>query len=444
MTAFYSASRQATPIASPGATQGVDWERRVDFDRLRGARFAKVREALERSHLGALILFDMNNVRYTTSTHIGNWARDKFFRCALVMRGQDPILWDIGSAARTHQQFADWFGKDSWQAGLSSWRGSIPEEVGVEAGNAKRLANLLREHGLAGEPVGVDVVELPVLRALEREGLHIEDGHGFMQDVRAIKTPDEVALLDHAAALVDGAYDELYRFLRPGVRENDCVGLVNRYLYENGSDEVEAVNSISGERCSPHPHVFSDRLIRPGDTAYFDIIHAYNGYRTCYYRTLNVGNSNAAQREAYRRAREFMDNAISEIRPGATSADVVKHFPAAQEFGFATEEEAFGLQYCHGLGLSNWERPLMSRLHSFDYPVELEEGMVFAIETYWPTPDGTAAARIEEEVVVTPSGCELLTRFPADQLYVAGTQYWTGVDLPSTSSNGVVAPVRTH
>ena len=164
---------------------------------------------------------------------------------------------------------------------------------------------------------------------------------------------------------------------------------------------MEAVNSISGERCSPHPHVFSDRLIRPGDTAYFDIIHSFNGYRTCYYRTLNVGSANRAQREAYRRAREFMDNAIGEIRPGATSADVVRHFPAAQEFGFADEEEAFGLQYCHGLGLSNWERPLMSRYHSFEHPVELKEGMVFAIETYWPTPDGSSAARIEEEVVVT-------------------------------------------
>jgi Xaa-Pro dipeptidase len=438
MAVFYSATRQATPIASPGATQGVDWERRVDYDRLRTDRFARVRSALEASDLGALILFDMNNIRYTTATHIGNWARDKFFRCALVMRGQDPILWDIGSAARTHKQFADWLGEESWQAGLSSWRGSIPEDVGVEAGNARRLAGILREHGLAGEPVGVDVVEMPVLRALEREGLTIVDGHGFMQEVRSVKTADEVALLDHAAGLVDGAYDELYRYLRPGIRENDCVALVNRYLYENGSDEVEAVNSISGERCSPHPHVFSDRLIRPGDTAYFDIIHAYNGYRTCYYRTLNVGNSNAAQREAYRRAREFMDNAIAEIRPGATSADVVRHFPAAQEFGFGTEEEAFGLQYCHGIGLSNWERPLMSRYHSFEHPVELKEGMVFAIETYWPTPDGSAAARIEEEVVVTADGCELLTRFPADQLYVAGTQYWTGVDLPHGSHNGAV------
>ncbi|GII92813.1 M24 family metallopeptidase [Sinosporangium siamense] len=429
MTLNYAANQQSTPIASPGASMAVDWERRVDFDRLRRERFAKVQAALETSHLGALILFDMNNVRYTTATHIGNWARDKLFRCVLVMRGHDPILWDIGSAARTHQRHADWFDAASWQAGLSSWRGSIPVEVGIERGNAARIAGILRDNGLAGEAIGVDVVELPVLRALEAEGLHIEDGHGFMQEVRQIKTPDEIALLDHSAALVDGAYEELYRALRPGIRENDLVALVNRYLYEHGSEEVEAVNSISGERCSPHPHVFSDRLIRPGDTAYFDIIHSFNGYRTCYYRTLNVGGASPAQREAYRRAREFMDGAISEIRPGATSADVVRHFPAAQEFGYATEEEAFGLQYCHGLGLSNWERPLMSRLHSFDHPITLHEGMVFAIETYWPTPDGSAAARIEEEVVVTANGCELLTRFPADQLYVAGTRYWTGLEF---------------
>jgi len=437
MTQNFSAVRARPSIASPGATTAVDWERRVDTERLRTQRFAKVQAALEASDLGSLVLFDMNNVRYTTATHIGNWARDKLFRCALVMRGRDPILWDIGSAARTHQMFADWFPADSWRSGLSSWRGSIPTDVGVEAGNAVRLADILREHGLAGDPVGVDVVELPVLRAMEAQGLHIVDGHSLMQDVRSVKTADEVALLDHAAALVDGAYDELYRFLRPGVRENDCVAVVNNYLYEHGSEEVEAVNAISGERCSPHPHVFSDRLIRPGDTAYFDIIHAFTGYRTCYYRTLNVGSSSPAQREAYRRARGFMDGAISEIRPGASSADVVAHFPAATEFGYETEEEAFGLQYCHGLGLSNWERPLMSRYHSFEHPVELAAGMVFAIETYWPTPDGTAAARIEEEVVVTQDGCELLTRFPADQLYVAGTRYWTGVDLPPSGVGDV-------
>jgi Xaa-Pro aminopeptidase len=414
-------------VASPGAVTFVDWEHRADMGRLRDERMARVAAALEVSDLGALLLFDMNNIRYTTGTHIGNWARDKLFRCVLVRRGHEPILWTIGSSARQHRTYADWLPQDSWRAGLSSWRGSIPEDVGVEAGNAARVADILRESGLSGEPVGVDVVELPVLRALEDEDLAVVDGQGLMQQVRAIKTTDEVALLEHAAGLVDGAYDELYRFLRPGVRENQCVALVNHYLYEHGSEEVEAVNAISGERCAPHPHVFSDRVIRPDDTAYFDIIHAFNGYRTCYYRTFNVGSATPAQRDAYTRARGFMDAAIGRIRPGARSDEIVAEFPAAREFGFADEEEAFGLQYCHGIGLSNWEPPLMSRYHSFEHPVTIETGMVFALETYWPTADSSAAARIEEEVVVTESGCRVITRFPAAELLVAGTRYWNGL-----------------
>ncbi|MGH7903893.1 MAG: M24 family metallopeptidase [Candidatus Dormibacteraceae bacterium] len=429
-----SVNRDQDPIASPGAVMGVDWESRVDFDRLRRARFARVQAALEGSEVGALLLFDMNNIRYTTGVHIGNWARDKLFRCALVMRGQDPILWDIGSAARQHQMFARWFKDTSWRAGLSSWRGSIPPEVGVERGNARRTADVLREHGLQGEPLGVDVVEMPVLRALEAEGLDVVDGQALMQGVRQIKTIDEIALLDHAAGMVDGAYEELYRHLRVGVRENDCVALVNRVLYEMGSEEVEAVNAISGERCSPHPHVFSDRVIRPMDTAYFDIIHSFNGYRTCYYRTLNVGGANATQREVYRRAREFMDDAIAEVRPGASSADIVRHFPAAEDFGYHSEEEAFGLQYCHGIGLGNWEAPLMSRFHSFEHPIHLEAGMVFALETYWPAADGSAAARIEEEVVVTDDGARVITRFPAGELLVTGTRYWNGIDPPPATA----------
>jgi Xaa-Pro dipeptidase len=419
----------ARSVASPGAVLAVDWEERVNFDRLRADRLARARAALESSDLGALILFDMNNIRYTTATHIGNWARDKLFRCALVMRGHDPILWDIGSAARQHKMHATWFPEENWRAGISSWRGSIPEYVGVEAGNAKRIADLLRENGLADEPVGVDVVEIPVLRALEREGLHIVNGQELMQQARKIKTIDEIALLDHAAGMVDAAYDELFKFLSLGTRENETVALVNRVLYEMGSEEVEAVNAISGERCSPHPHVFSDRMMRPGDTAYFDIIHSFNGYRTCYYRTLNVGSSNAQQRDAYKRARAAIDEAIAAVRPGASSADVARALPSAADLGYASEEEAFGLQYCHGVGLSVWEQPLISRYHSFEHPVPIEEGMVFALETYWPTKDGSSAARIEEEVVVTADGARVITRFPADELLVAGTRYWNGFDF---------------
>ena len=91
--------------------------------------------------------------------------------------------------------------------------------------------------------------------------------------------------------MVDAAYDELYRFMKPGVKENECVGVVSKVLYDLGSEHVEGVNAISGERCSPHPHVYTDRVLRPGDPAFFDILHSYNGYRTCYYRTFAIGSA---------------------------------------------------------------------------------------------------------------------------------------------------------
>ncbi|MDO9589517.1 MAG: M24 family metallopeptidase, partial [Microcella sp.] len=276
------------------------------------------------------------------------------------------------------------------------------------------------------------VIELPILFALQKEGIQVVDGQQIFLEARRVKTHDEIRLLTQAASMVDAAYENLYEFLRPGVRENEAVGLVAKTLYDLGSEYVEGVNAISGERCSPHPHVFSDRLIRPGDPAFFDILHSYNGYRTCYYRTFAVGSASSAQKDAYTRAREYMDRAIALVKPGATTADIVAVWPKAQEFGFPDEEAAFALQYGHGVGLSIWEKPIFSRLTSFDHPELIEEGMVFALETYWPAADGWGAARIEEEVVVTATGCEVITKFPAEELLVAGKRYYSvGGVLPT-------------
>jgi len=146
-----------------------------------------------------------------------------------------------------------------------------------------------------------------------------------------------------------------------------------------------------------------------------------------------VGSASPAQVDAYTRCREYLDTAIGLIKPGVSTADVVKVWPKAAEFGFPNEEAAFALQYGHGVGLSIWEKPIFSRLVSIDYPEIIEEGMVFALETFWPASDGWSAARIEEQLVVTKSGCEVITRFPAEQLLVAGTRYQTaGGPLPAT------------
>jgi Xaa-Pro aminopeptidase len=213
------------------------------------------------------------------------------------------------------------------------------------------------------------------------------------------------------------------------MRENQAVGLVSKVLYDLGSEYVEAVNAISGERCNPHPHVFSDRVLRPGDPVYYDILHSYMGYRTCYYRTFSIGYSSRAMVDAYKRCRDYLDAAISLIQPGRTTAEIASVWPKAQEFGFPDEEAAFALQFGHGIGLAIWEKPVISRLVSLDHSHVLKPGMVFALETFWPAKDGWSAARIEEEIVVTETGHEVITRFPAEKLLVAGAPYVT-VDGP--------------
>jgi Xaa-Pro aminopeptidase len=412
----------------------VDWEQRIDLDRLRDQRLARLKDALDRSDLGALLTFDFSNIRYMTSTHIGTWAMDKLIRFALLPRGGEPIVWDFGSAARHHQLYNPWLdGAERARAGISTLRGAFHPDAGIADEVARKIHEELSNHGLENDPIGVDLIELPVLFALQRKGLDVQDGQQTFLDARRIKTPDEIALLTQACAMVDAAYDELYGFLRPGVRENECVGLVSKVLYDLGSEYVEGVNAISGERCAPHPHVYSDRIIRPGDPAFFDILHSHLGYRTCYYRCFAVGSASPAMRDAYTRCREYMDTAIALVRPGVTTAEIVSVWPRAEEFGFANEEAAFALQYGHGVGLSIWEKPIFSRLVSLDHPEVLEEGMVFALETYWPAADGWSAARIEEEVVVTANGCEVITKFPAEELLVAGRKYWTAGGQLSTT-----------
>jgi Xaa-Pro aminopeptidase len=406
------------PLAAPGH-MAVDYEERVDFDRLRKYRLQRAKDALASSECGAFLLFDFYNIRYTTQTWIGGALGDKMTRYALLTRTSGPTLWDFGSAARHHKLYAPWLGPTDSRAGMLGMRGAIAPSAGLMESAVREIKGMLEDAGVADQPVGVDIVEPPFLFEMQRQGLTVVDAQQLMLDARLIKSNDEIILLNQAAAMVDGVYQDIVEVLKPGIRENEIVALVNKRLYEMGSDQVEAVNAVSGERCNPHPHNFSDRLIRPGDQAFFDIIHSYNGYRTCYYRTFGVGSSTPSQRDAYTKAREWMDAAIGVVRPGVGTDEIAAVWPAATDFGFENEMAAFGLQFGHGLGLGLHERPIISRLNSMTEPVELKVGMVFALETYCPAGDGFSAARIEEEVVVTADGPRILTLFPAQDLVVA-------------------------
>ena len=406
------------PLQAPGHTH-VDFEQRVDFRRLHDYRLARTRAALANSGLGALLCFDQCNIRYTTSTVIGEWARDKLTRYSLLTGNGDPYLWDFGSAAKHHRLYTPWLCKDHCKAGLLGLRGAVGGDGKLFRAAAREIKSLLDAEGVGDMPLGIDVVEPPLMLELQKLGVEVRDAQQTMLLAREVKNIDELMLLNMAAAMVDGVYFDIAAALKPGVRESDIVALATSRLYSMGSDCVEAINAISGERCNPHPHNFTDRIIRPGDQAFFDVIHSYMGYKTCYYRTFAVGRATQPQIDAYKKAREWMDRAIDLLKPGVSSDVVAASFPASDEIAFASEMDAFGLNFCHGLGLGLHERPLISRLNSLDEPIELKVGMVFAVETYCPASDGVSAARIEEEVILTPTGPKVISLYPAQELPVA-------------------------
>lgn len=397
-------------------TMAKDWEAGVDFQKLNRERAERARVAVKEAGLGAVLCFTYDNIRYITSTHIGEWGRDKFDRYALCPAEGSPYLWDPAPPAK--RIAAPWIA-DNLGSPVSTLQGALPPVHGIQDVFAKQIKSKLVELGLEKELLGIDLMELPMLRALEAVGIEVVDGQQAMLNAREVKTAEEIELLKQAAAMVDAAYVDITKAIRPGTKESDLVAIAHEKLFSLGSERVECVNSVAGPRGAPHSHTFSDRIIQPGDMIFLDIMHSLNGYRTCYYRTFICGIPNQAQIEAYEQCSQWVSAAIDAIRPGVTVDQIAEVWPRAEEFGYKNEDEAFLLQFGHGIGLSLWERPIISRRYTGQNSV-LKEGMVFAVECWKGAEDGSGAARIEEEVVVTKDGCEIITNYPSDHLISCG------------------------
>jgi Xaa-Pro aminopeptidase len=389
-------------------TQAKDWEKGIDYDRLFKTRLKRAQDAIRAAGLGAVICFNFDNIRYVTGTHVGEWARDKFMRYALC-----------GTAGAPAKRISSPWVADNVAAPISTMQGGLPSWMNVQDDFARQIRKALVDRGIENMPIGIDIMELPMLRALEAQGIEVVDGQQALLDAREIKTPDEIELLKLASSMVDATYVDIARAIRPGTRENELVAIANDKLFRMGSERVECVNSVSGPRGRPHSHTFSDRIIQPGDMVFLDVMHSFNGYRTCYYRTFICGEPNNAQIDAYEGASKWISDSIDMVKPGVTIDEIAQVWPDATDFGYRDEAEAFLLQYGHGIGLSLWERPIISkRYRGQNKP--LQEGMVFALETWKGASDGSGAARIEEEVVVTKDGCQIITNFPSDRLISCG------------------------
>lgn len=392
-------------------TMAVDHELRIDYDKLRRDRLEKVRAQMKKEGLGSLLCFHPDNVRYVTSTKLGEWTREKFARYCLVVEGkEDVVLFEVGSAMETKKKLCPWI-KDIRPAKSNSCSAKSSKSAVIG-----EIYEILKEYGVQDKPMGVDWLTVPIAKEILKYGIPFEDGFNTMQECNLIKTDEEIAILELSAAMVDGAYYDVVEAIKPGIRENEVAGVMRKRLWELGAENVLNVNVISGDRAYPHPHDCTDRIIRPGDFVYLDIVNDFNGYKTCYYRTFSCGKPTDAQMEQYRIAYKWLYDAIKMVKPGVTTTEIASVWPKFDELPYPVKNkyEAVGFNLGHGVGIFHQGRPWMTRETPEDEAIVIQKNMHFALETYCGA-EGIGGARIEEQVVVTDNGCRVITKFPCEE-----------------------------
>ena len=400
---------------------GVDYQNRINFERMREERLERTRQKMRKHGIPALLLFNQKNIRYATSVLGVNGGR--MLRYALVFAEHDSIVYehaDIGIQQRIH---CPWIKPENmrvantWLAGMAG-PNATKTQVGKWVAAIKRD---LEERGLLKEKLGTDTMDRIGYEALKNAGLNVVDGRPVMVEARLVKTEDEINCMKMAAAIVDRAWAKFYEAIKPGVKECELMGIALKACWEMGVDLAEG-HVKSGPRTWPNYRgpLASDRIIQYGDIVFSDMYNVnFCGYGTCYYRCFIVGRKpNAKEKEWWKQAHEFLYGALEEVKPGNTTADVAKRLPPASTWGYEGEEATFMSQFGHGIGLDNYEQPIIARLFSLEDPQPLEKGMVLAFETQQGEL-GLGGVRLEEEVVVTETGCEVITKMPHEEIIVA-------------------------
>jgi Xaa-Pro aminopeptidase len=393
------------------STTATDWQARVDFDRLRKDRLARARAMMERHDLGALVCFVGENVRYITGVFQGNWKNNIFIRYCVLPRDGDPVLFETaGSDLENAKIDAPWLNGNIRPA--ITWRWAETAEQMMSQKMADSVVDVLRENGVQDERIGFDIYDPTAGAAFQNLGLNVVSAWPAMSEARVVKTPDELECLKISSAIGDTSFWRIeHEWARPGVKEATITAKVNEYLYEHGFDFVYDIIVASGGNTSPYRRWHTDKVIREGDLLIVDQnAVGPGGYFVDFVRCFNIGGRwTPKQKDLYKECYDSMYAAIEQLKAGNTTADVAARFPeyADDEYGTVTLQ-----QFAHSIGLSLYEGMWVSRAYSLEYPVELQENMYFACETFAGHPRLEQTVRLEENVLVTKDGPVLFTRHP--------------------------------
>ena len=411
-------------MASFGSV-GMDWQERINWQRMREYRLGRAREAMRRHELGAILCMYDENVRYITSTLTPGWNRLKpGLRYAILVEGLEPILFEQGDIGIHIEKHSPWLLKENIRHSFSWIKGAAGPASEVQVTKfVKALLEALEEAGVRDMPLGVDFIDINMIRGFEKAGIKWTDGMTPMMEARAIKNQDEQEAMRIVGAIGDAMHYEFSKFLKPGLTENQVTAFGMKYLYDiPGMEDVEDIIVSSGPNAWPNWRNFSDRIIRPGEIVIIDLAAlTWNGFKSCYYRTYCAGGKPTAEHNSYyATALGWLNDSIAEVRPGATTRDIASKWPSAMEtWGYEDEDQAAANLWGHGLGLAQYDMPVISRIWSLDFPQEIQEGMVFALETQHGKVHDFGV-RIEEMIIVQKDGPELITTFPVNEITQAG------------------------
>ncbi len=387
---------------------GADWQYRIDFERLRADRLAKVREQMNAHNLGALLLFAGANIRYVTGSYQGNWKYNINIRYVVLPNGGEPVLFETaGSDLRCAEMDLPWMEGRIQPAITWQWaEGAVPM---MADRMAQSVADVLRQHGVLGEQIGVDNIDIPSMQAFQAKKLNIVNGWPAMSAARVVKTRDEIELLKQSSSIGDAAMWKIkYEWLKPGVREREIEAKVHEFMLERGCEIIYDIIVASGGNTSPYRRWATEKIIRQGDLVIVDInAVGPSGYFVDFVRCFKcAGKMNQKEIDLYREVYDSMYAGLAQLKPGNTTADVAAAFPEYDDDKYQTVTLQ---QFAHSIGITLYEGMWVSRAYSSKYPAEIKENMYFAIETFAGHPGLQQTCRLEENVLVTADGPVVFT-----------------------------------
>ncbi len=404
------------------------WQERINMDRLRRERREKAREQLRKYGLGGILCFRDCNLIYIGSTLRLPYLTEaeSFGPVPIGMRylllgvnTEKPIHHEHGAIAEQQAAHAPWLEVRHALQPL------IEHVAGYEAADScgqrfvEQIKGELKEMGVLNEPLGIDIYSPRLEAMLQNAGIKVTTkGIDALNDAKETKTQDEIECMRIACSIAEAALYGVRKAIAPGVKETDLVRIMNDAAYRcGGTSYGDGFVVASGPNSWPNIRWFTDRMIRPGDVVFVDAYGVrYQQYHTCYYRTFVCGKAWPEIKESFKKVARWQREPLDKgCKAGNTTADIAKWFPAAGEWGAKTEAAVSGNALCHGMGLTHFERPLISREWSLKHPLPLKENQVFLIETQ--VGDGLGqGVRVEDMVRVTKTGYELLSRWPIDEI----------------------------